>query len=192
MIKKPIKKRKALRKREYALWVIIPVLCILQTLSIWWIVKLQESISHNPDLSMRFLLKDAEENRYKQPIIDVAANRIYIPEARIYLPLNEVSRDMRYDFKHRSTSRESGVLYMSVSSVVGRQTGSQYESCDKMVTLAPAHTSQVVKSNKVGTIQSTKDDLSDIYAHSTESCWGGWYDDLRDSLVDVVKEAKNY
>lgn len=193
MIKKQtLKKRMILRKREYVLWVVVLVLCILQTLSIWWIAKLQESINHNPDSSMRLLLRNAEESRYKYPIIDVAASRVYVPEARIYLPLNDVSRDMRYDYRQQNGSHKSTTLYFSASSVVGRQTGAQYETCDKIVTLAPAPTSQVVESSKVGTIQPTQDGLKDIYAHTVETCWGDWYDDLRDSLVDAVKEAKNY
>ena len=191
MIKKQnTKKRIILRKREHVLWLIVLVLCLLQILSILWIAKLQGSINHGPDLSMKFLLRNAEEDRYKYPIIDVAANRVYIPEARIYLPLNEASRDMRYDFRTLNDSPKSTALYFSTSSVVGRQTGAQYESCDKMVTLAQASTVQVVDSSKVDTIQPTKDGLRDIYMHSVGTCWGDWYDDLRDDLAGVIREAK--
>lgn len=193
MIKKMKKKRKNISKKEHVLWGLIFLLCILQGLSIWQIMKLQKPIDYSPDLSMRFMLKSAEEERYKYPIIDISENRVYIPEARIYLPLNEASRNLRYDFRVKGDGYESSVLYISTSSVVGQQSGPQYESCDKVVTLTSVQTPQIINSSKVGLIQPTKDDMSAIYAHSTDACWNGnWYSDLRDGLVSALKESKNY
>lgn len=142
---------------------------------------------------MRFLLKNAEESRYKHPIIDVSENRVYIPEARIYLPLNEASRNIRYDYREHGSDHRSKVLYFSTSSVVGQQSGAQYESCDKMVTLAPPEEMQIYNNKPVGIVESTKDGLSDIFMHPDSTCWEGkWYTDSKRDLAEVVKEAKNY
>lgn len=191
--KRTTKKQTFTFKREYILWIIVLILVALQGVSAWRIVKLQEYADSNSNLSMRFLLKNSEEERYKYPIIDVAENRVYIPEARIYLPLNDTSRDMRYDYREFGGDNSFKILYFSVSSVVGQQGNSQFASCDKMVTLADPAKIQGRKNNTVGTIQTTKDGLSDISMYTDEPCWNQeWYANLRHNLVEVVKTAKNY
>ena len=94
--KKSTKKRLLISKRDLILWSVILILAVLQTLSILYIMQQREYAKSDSNFQMRTLLKEAEEERYKYPVIDVAENRVYIPEVRIYLPLNEVSRDIRY------------------------------------------------------------------------------------------------
>jgi hypothetical protein len=62
-----------------------------------------------------------------------------------------------------------------------------------MITLAPPEKIQINSDKPVGTIESTKDGLSDIYTHPDNTCWDQkWYTDMKQALADVVKEAKNY
>lgn len=191
-------KKQTSRKRSFALnstfilWVIVLLLVVAQGLSAWHIMKLKE-YGDNSDISMMFLLRRAEEDRYKQPVIDISENRVYIPEARIYLPLTDASRDMRYEYRDYGVDSKSKVVYFSTSSVVGMQTGAQYESCDKMVTLVSPQEAQVPSGNVAGSIAPTKDDLSDMYIHPSESCWDkAWYSNLTRELKEAVKEAKSY
>jgi len=191
-------KKQTSRKRSFALnstfilWVIVLLLVMAQGLSAWHIVKLRE-YSDNSDISMRFLLRNGEEDRYKYPVIDVSENRVYIPEARIYLPLNDTSRNLRYDYAKHGADFKSRTLYISDSSVVGRQTDERYASCDKVVTLTPRTDAQPVLSSVVGTIVPSKDGLRDIYMHPSESCGDKeWYANMSQKLVEVVKEAKSY
>ena len=191
--KRTSKKHTFTFKKEYILWAVILVLIILQGVSAWRIVKLQEYADGTSDLSMRFLLKNVEEGRYKYPIIDVSENRVYVPEARIYLPLNEASRNMRYDYRENGAGVKLKTLYFSTSSVVGLQSRAQFETCDKMVTLAQFEEVQIHKDKPVGAIEPTKDGLSNIFMHPGNECWNQkWYTDLEQGLVEVVKEAKNY
>jgi hypothetical protein len=193
MAKKSIKKQKITFKKEYILWTIILILVALQCLSAWQIIKLRDYADNNSDLSMRFLLKNAEEDRYKYPIIDVAENRVYIPEARIYLPLNETSRNIRYDYRERGSGFWSKALHFSTSSVVGQQSGAQYESCDKMVTLVPPEKIQGYQDKAIAAIEPTRDGLSEIFINSDDTCWDQqWYTDSKQDLMEVVKQAKNY
>jgi hypothetical protein len=180
-------------KKEYILWVIILALAISQAASAWYITKLQNYAESSSNLSMRFLLKNAEEERYKYPVIDIAENRVYIPEARMYLPLDETSRNMRYDYREKGAGFFSRALYFSTSSIVGQQSGAQYESCDRMVTLTPPTEIRASSLKAIGTIEPTKDGLSEIFINSDDTCWDQkWYSDQRQNLVEVVKQAKNY
>lgn len=191
--KRAIKRQVFTFNRNYILWTVILILIILQGLSAWHILKLREYAGSTSDLSMSFALKNAEEDRYKYPIIDVAENRVYIPEVRIYLPLNETSRNMRYDFREHGAGFWSKALYFSTSSIVGRQSEAEYETCDKMVTLASSEDVKINKEQLVGSINITKDGLSDIYVHPDDICWDQkWYTDMKQGLADVIKEAKNY
>jgi hypothetical protein len=193
MKKRAIKRQIFTLNKNYILWTVILILIILQGVSAWHIVKLREYAGSTADLSMRFALTNTEEDRYKYPIIDVAENRVYIPEARIYLPLNETSRNMRYDYREHGGGFWSKALYFSTSSIVGRQSEAKYETCDKMVALVPSEDVKINKEKPVGSIEVTKDGLSDIYVHPVDTCWDQkWYTDMKQGLADVVKEAKNY
>ena len=191
--KKSTKKRLLISKRDLILWSVILILVVLQTLSILYIMQQREYTKSDSNFQMRTLLKEAEEQRYKHPVIDVAENRVYIPEVRIYLPLNEVSRDMRYEYRERGAGFWPKALYLSTSSVVGQQSNEQYASCDKMIILAPSTEIQRGNIKVTGSIEPTKDGLTDIYENSDGACWDqNWYTDQKQGLSEVVKQAKNY
>jgi hypothetical protein len=191
--KRTIKKQGVTFKKKYVLWIVILILIALQCLSAWHIMKLREYADSNSDFTMSILLKNAEEERYKYPIIDIAENRVYIPEARIYLPLDETSRNMRYDYREKGAGFWPKALYFSVSSVVGQQSGAQYESCDKMIILAPPTEVREGGVKATGTIEPTRDGLSEIFMNSDDACWDQkWYTDQKQNLVEVVNQAKNY
>jgi len=191
--KKYLNKQKNRFKKEYILWVIILALIVLQGLSAWQIIKLREFANKSSDFTMSVLLNRAEEERYKYPIIDVAENRVYIPEARIYLPLNEASRDLRYEYRENGSSYWPKALHISTSSVVGRQRNAEYSSCDKMITIAPKIKIPGVNTTPTATIEPTADGLTDILVYSGGKCWNQkWYTGLQQGLAEVVKQAKNY
>jgi hypothetical protein len=81
-IKRATKKQIFTLNKNYILWTVILLLIILQGVSAWHIVKLREYADSTSDLSMRFALKNAEEDRYKHPIIDVSENRVHIPTVK--------------------------------------------------------------------------------------------------------------
>lgn len=191
--KKPLKKQKIRFKKEYILWLVILGLIILQALSAWQIIKLREFADRSSDFSMGVILKNSEESRYKYPIIDVTENRVYIPEARIYLPLDEASRNMRYEYREHGDGFLQKALNFSSSAVVGRQRSVEYSSCDKIVTLASHLEMPGYNTKPTATIEPTADGLTDILVYSGSKCWDQkWYADIQHGLAAVVKQAKNY
>ena len=62
-----------------------------------------------------------------------------------------------------------------------------------MIILAPSTEIQRGNIKVTGSIEPTKDGLTDIYENSDDACWDqNWYTDQKQGLSEVVKQAKNY
>ena len=172
---------------------VVLALIASQGISLWQIMKLREFADQNSHFQLGVLLKHAEEERYKYPVIDVTQNRVYIPEARIYLPLNETSRNLRYDYREKGAGSWSRAMHFSTSSVVGQQSDERHANCDKIVTLAPPAEFQQLDDGADGTIEPTKDGFKYVFVHSDDACWDQkWYAGLKEGLLEAVKQAKSY
>ncbi len=182
-------KQKATSKKELILWIAIGILLVAHIVSAWYLVRLWNNTEAISKESLYTLVNRSEESRYRQPVIDVAENRVYIPEARIYMPLNDASRDMRYDY--RANGEQPATLYLSTASVVGRQSEQHDASCDKIITLSQTDEPNRSYWDLAGTLQPTKDDFRYIFMHKQESCWAH-YDETRKVLAEVAKMIKNY
>ena len=121
MTKKQNLKKQAtgIKKERIIMWVVISILIIAQAISAWYLVRLWNHGSESSKRDFSAYINKSEEERYNHPIIDVAEGRVYIPEARIYLPLNEITRNLRYDYFKPLQGNTS--LRLSTSSIVGAQ-----------------------------------------------------------------------
>jgi hypothetical protein len=185
MKKKTLKNNSVVRK--YLLWLILLLLIVLQAVSFVYIVKIHDRIDEDSKNDLSTLINTEEERRYKYPPIDVAASRVYIPEARIYLPLNDTSRDIRYDY---FGMKGHEAVFFSVSGIVGRQTDYDNPNCDKMVALTKT---KGMESGGdfvlVGSIPPTKSGFQYIYKHASCQLYT---DSLGRDLADAVKKLQQY
>lgn len=92
-------KRQILQKALRPSVIIISLLVVSQTISAYYIFKNREYIFEDSKTLHSSLINTLEEKRYKEPVVDITENRVYIPEARVYLPLNNTTRDLRYDYR---------------------------------------------------------------------------------------------
>lgn len=191
--KLPLKKQIHRIKKESILWTVIIVLGALLISSSWYIIKTSNnsmgsstSSIHPPIMQaekdhMQAFVNDTEQRRYRYPVIDVKENRVYFPEARIYVPLSENSRDIRYQGGEKT-------LWLSTSMAVGRQTGDSDASCDRVVLLTQSENdSQGYIA--AGTITANDGSTRYIFRHPACPIYG---DDLSKNLADVIKEAQYY
>lgn len=180
------------------LWAAIVILVAIQMTTFAYLLKTLHSsekgaknalISHatkeDSDYMTNFVNR-IEDKRYKYPVIDVEKNRVYIPEARIYLPLNETTRDLRYQYL---SAKSYTTIWLSVSEIVGIQNDQADPSCDRAVLL---QTSQDASGYELtGTMQPTKDGLQYILMHKEGTCDSS-HDDIQKSLSDASKLITNY
>jgi hypothetical protein len=179
-------------KKERILWAAIIILAALLASSIWYIIKTsntsksslpapQRSLTQAEQERGQTFVNDIEQRRYRYPVIDVKENRVYIPEARMYLPLNESSRDIRYQVL-------GDTIWLSTAMAVGRQTGNEDASCDRVVIVTDSE-------NKAGgyiaegTIKSNDGSTRFVFRHPACEIYG---DESSKRLADVVKEAQYY
>jgi hypothetical protein len=193
MTKKHIFKRQIRSiKKERVLWAAIIILAALLASSIWYIIKTsntsksslsapQRSLTQEEHERGQAVVNDIEQRRYRYPVIDVKENRVYIPEARMYLPLNESSRDIRYQVL-------GDTIWLSTAMAVGRQTGNADASCDRVVIVTDSE-------NKAGgyvaegTIKSNDGGTLFVFRHPACEIYG---DVLSKRLADVTKEVQYY
>ncbi len=188
MIRKLTSKKDSKNWTIVALCAAILLLAIAQGVSLWYITKLHSYYFEDSSRSLSALINSSEESRYKHPIIDVSENRVYIPEARIYLPLNDITRELRYDesFSFKGSER----IYFSTNATVGSQTTEDDPSCDKVVTLAKPAEPQTDSSYSLsGLVSPTKDGLTDVYTHADCKIY---YGNIKIDLAEAVKQLQNY
>ena len=185
--------KKLTSNKDFKNWTIVALcaaillLAIAQGVSFWYITKLHSYYFEDSSRSLSTLINSSEENRYKHPIIDVSENRVYIPEARIYLPLNDITRELRYDYFSLKGSER---VYFSINATVGSQTDQDVHSCDKVVTLAkPAEPKTDSSYSLSGLVSPTKDGLTDIYTHADCKIY---YGSIKTDLAEAVKQLQNY
>jgi hypothetical protein len=168
-------------KKVRVLWTAVFILAALQALSSVYILNLWEQDHRASRQLLSVYIGRVEESRYKHPVIDVTENRVYIPEARVYLPLNKISRDVRYDYAGKT-------LYLTLPGAIGRQINKDPIDCDKMVLLT-----QSIKAGPhytlVSTIQST--DVSFHYVFKHKSCTI-YPDSMSEDLAKIAKEIHSY
>jgi hypothetical protein len=190
MTKKQNLKKKigGIKKERLILWIIIFILILLQGISAWYVTRLWSSESRNSKYNLYTLINSSEENRYKYPVIDVSEGRVYIPEARIYLPLNEVTRDLRYDYFVVENYKS---LRLSVSSIVGSQLERDDHACDKVVMLSPSIESKGATYDDAGEIQPTKDGFRYLLVHNKDTC-SIYHDSMQERLAEAAKQITQY
>jgi hypothetical protein len=174
------------KKNFYAIWAAIIILAVVQT---GIIINLLDIHQFDRDISAFKLgssIASFEEKIYKNPVIDIVQNRVYIPEARIYFPLNETSRDLRYNYVTISQYPE---LRLSMPGAIGHQQPKDSPTCDRVVALESMKESPSSEFEFVGDLSSNIGNLHYIYKHQPCSIYGK---DLADSLADVAKEARQY
>ena len=162
----------------------------LQGVSAWYLVKLWNHESETSKRDFSAYINKSEEERYKYPIIDVAESRVYIPEARIYLPLDEVTRNLRYDY-FKPPQGNATSLRLSTSSIVGAQIEKDDHACDKVIMLSPSKDPTIATYTPVGEIQPTKDGLRYISVHQKDTC-STYYGNVREDLAAAAKLIAQY
>jgi len=190
MLKKRNLKKRTIdsKKKRAILWAIILVLIILQGVTAWYVVRLWNDHLASSKLALYSLIAKSEERRYKYPVIDISENRVYIPELRVYVPLNDSTRNLRYEYVNIKNYTS---LHLSMSSTVGVQNSIDDPICDQVVVLSATKDGMDSALEADGELPVPIDGLRYLQVHKKATC-GVYNDTIRDDLVQAVKSITQY
>lgn len=195
-MKNRLKKTKRLQQpllRKYILWGALALLAVSQVLSFGYMLKLNQSLSIIDEKDTTNLINKLEMKRYKQAITDMSTGRVYIPEARLYIPLDNTNLEIMYDYR-QSDQTNSADLYLSQANIVGNQILEDSHNCDKVVWISKNKMSSDTSSSTyifVKEIPSTKDGLKYIYVHTKQNC-SIYPSEVWDEIKTAVENIRNY
>jgi hypothetical protein len=176
------------KKERIALWAIIFTLIVLQAISAWYLMNLRSDVVQTSERNLYTLINNSEEGRYKYPVIDITEGRVYIPEARVYLPLNDTTRDLRYDY---FAVQDYKSLRLSTSAIVGSQHERDHHSCDKVIILSLSKEPTNTAYYDAGEIQPTRDGLRYLSVHNKDTC-SIYYGSVQEDLAQAAKSITRY
>ncbi|MGV9001527.1 MAG: hypothetical protein ACOH18_01040 [Candidatus Saccharimonadaceae bacterium] len=184
MKKKIAVKKKQRSKNFYAIWIAVFMVVVVQIVMGIELIKIEQSRTGVSKDQISSAINVMEEKRYRYPVIDISENRVYIPEAHIFLPLNETSRNLRYTL-------ESKFLNLSTIFTVGRQFDSDSPSCDRVIVVSVSEEGLGGEYELAGEMQPNVSNLRYIFKHTDKSC-SIYTKDLVDDLANTAKEAQRY
>ncbi len=180
-----VKKDPSKGKRVNKLWFAFVALFLIQIVTIGYVIRLHANYSKDSSSSFNRFINESEARRYITPIISVSEDRVYIPESRIFMPLNDVSRKLQYSTSPDPTKD----LYLSITGVVGNQNSGDDPSCDKMVRIS-ASKNTFTGEKYIGEIAPTKDGLRYIYQNNRKCSI--YPAGASDRLVAIAKSIQQY
>lgn len=135
-----------------------------------------------PDTQSKYAyVNEIEEKRYISPNIITAENKLDIPEERAHLPLNQDSKDIKYQYwKHE--------LWLSVPAAIGRQNDEDVPSCDKVVIVSLAE-KPYNDHTFVDTVTALDGSPRYIYKHKACTTYD---DELSSRVADVARQIQYY
>jgi len=193
MTKSRNKKKFKISKLGYLSLALIAILIISQIVSIAYIGKLRESVSSLEDRYFLSFVNQVETQRYKKAVVAVSEQRIYIPDAHIYIPLAANDPDILYDSRQLNGAG-SKTLYLAIAQVIGYQRSLddsvESHSCDKMIMVSDTEQSGGMYTF-VKEIPTTKDGLKYVYLHTKDRC-GIYSQSAWGSAKEVAENIQNY
>jgi len=148
------------------------------------------------DANTRFYVQSALSNLYDiRPVTDVAQQRVYLPEARIYVPLSSYSRTIVYHFQDADKDIPASAALTS-----NANTNRLPVSFDDVPCLQRHVTMLIDSPNKsfgdgtfVTNVKLADGRTLNLYKQDSKSCGSElWGDGAPDKLIQLLEQAKSY
>lgn len=144
-------------------WSAIVLVVAVQLLMLFQIKEVTKNQSDVDKRLVSDLINKAENERYTEPVISVTEERVYIPDIKGYLPLNNTSLKIRYDY---FDMKDFEALYISHVGVIGHQTEQHTNAnCDKIIAITK-NKNEMSDFSYVKSIDPVGPGLMHIYQHN--------------------------
>jgi hypothetical protein len=186
MPKQQFRRKLVANKERYVLWIIVGVLTVSQAVSGFFLVGLWNWQSSQRDLDEKIVTNMGNDRTYKYGVVDVPQDKVFLPELRLSLPLNDTTRNLRYTYSISVKGQSS--LYLTTTSAVGMVYQPEDVYCKRMVAL----TELKMNSNMydlISDIRPTIQGLTHIY--TPKGC-AKIDNSALNELVEAAKNAQEY
>jgi hypothetical protein len=150
------------------------------------------------DANTRFYVQSALRNLYNiEPVTDTAQQRVYFPEARIYVPLSSYSRTIVYHFQ----DADNGINSPATGAFTSNANTNRLPTSFDDIPCLQRHVTMLIDAKDKGSGDGTfvKDvKLADgrtlsLYKQDSKSCGSEvWGDGAPDKLIQLFEQAKSY
>lgn len=150
----------------------------------------------NEDIQVKMLITDSAASVYSDGVIDAQQKRVYLPEANIYLPLNNDTRNLRYQHipSDAKNSYPEEILVSTKTQVETLpETLAQVPCVQRMVrATVGSPDSERFNEKKAGNM--TLDDGRTLYffENNNKNCNSRWLSFGPDDMTAVMQTAKAY
>jgi hypothetical protein len=149
--------------------IVVVMLVVSQAAIAYWFLGFMNAYMKSEEGRLPQIIKEFENSRYKHPVIDISEKRVYIPELRVFLPLNDTTRDLRYYIWEMADSPIKHIFF-TVSAVVGNQIPEDAPSCDRMVYISTEKEDRSSLYKLVGHVKLDQG-LKHVFQHETCSVY---------------------
>ncbi len=147
-------------------------------------VRANQTLTTTSDTATQLALNQSERSRYKEPVVDFGAGRLYVYESRLSIPLNQTTKDIRYSLMDNE-------LYLSTADTVGQQRLDDTKNpptCDKIVLLSKTKHNYGGMS-LIGELGSEKNGFKYIYKHDPCTLFT---EDVQNQLIEAVQSVDTF
>jgi len=158
-------------------------------------LQAQADIEAQANISVKFYLQDAMQGLYRNAgVVDAQAARVYMPELKIYLPLNQNTRDLRYFYNPDSTPAEA---QFSTATSLTRPIQSWGDvPCQQRLAALSVNTQdkglQGMYGQSAGTLKLADGRTIYFYISNSKGCANYWQPHTPQSIVNLLKQAQSY
>jgi len=148
-------------------------------------------------IDIKVYIQNAEKGLYSdQTVVDPIGERVYIPEARIYLPLTDLSRNLLYNYEAAdSTQNTPAQVSINTSFNINRlvNTFADVPCAERMAGFSiNKKDGELVGNHFSGSMVLQDGRTLYLFTNVTDSCANYWGPDNPDAIVNLLKQAQSY
>lgn len=159
------------------------------------IVWKNDNKNPNEDIQLKSLIRDSQANVFSQAVIDAPLMKVYIPELKIALPLDDRTRDLMYRYTpaDQQHSYPEEIILSSKFHVLTLVENLKQVPCSRLVRVTTSDPGQL-QFNETASGVVTLDDGRQLHIaqQKNKDCASRWVTMGPPQMVEVIKSAKTY
>lgn len=186
MVKRSKSTKRNISINTVALWLAVGLIVVVQIFILFQIKDMKTNQTNIGKRLVADLINKTETERYRTPAISISEDRVYIPEVKGYVPLTNISRDIRYDY---FDMKGVEVLYLSYNGIVGKQNEHHTSAnCDKVAAITK-NKNEMSDFTYVQAISPIGPGLMHIYRHNNCNFYP---EELSDDIARIATALRSY